>query len=91
MVWVTNPITWPVILYWQYRLGAWLLGQRGPSNVEDSLLASLSNVPLPLLFGCLVCGIVIAPVSYVATAVLWRALAKRWWHSHADTRPSAQT
>ena len=25
VVWITNPVTWPVILYWQYRLGAWLL------------------------------------------------------------------
>jgi len=85
-VWVTNPVTWPVILYWQYRLGARLLGQQGPSETEASLLASLTSVPLPLLLGCLVCGVIIAPVSYVVTALLWRFIAQKWWRRHAQNR-----
>lgn len=86
VVWVTNPITWPIILYWQYRLGAWLLGQRGPTEVETSLLASLASVPLPLLLGCFVCGVIIAPVSYVIVAAVWRFFAERWWRSHAQSQ-----
>lgn len=85
VVWVTNPITWPFILYWQYRLGAWMLGQKGPTEAETSLLATLSSVPLPLLLGCLVCGLVIAPLSYIAVALLWRLFAARWWRSHAQS------
>lgn len=91
LVWVTNPVTWPVILYWQYRLGAWLLGQKGPPDAQASLLSSLSGVPLPLLLGCLVCGAIIAPVSYIAAAVLWRAVAQKWWHGHQDTRCPAKS
>ncbi|MFM8808042.1 MAG: DUF2062 domain-containing protein, partial [Chthoniobacterales bacterium] len=89
-VWVTNPVTWPFILYWQYRLGAWILGQNAPEAADASWLASLSSVPLPLLLGCLICGAIIAPVSYITVAVLWRALAQRWWRSHADTRRAAE-
>lgn len=86
VVWVTNPVTWPVILYWQYKLGAWLLGQKGPSESEVSLLATLGSVPLPLMLGCLVCGVVIAPVSYLTTALLWKLFAQRWWRGHAQQR-----
>lgn len=84
VVWVTNPVTWPIILYWQFRLGAWMLAARGPTETEASLLASLGSVPLPLLLGCLVCGVIIAPVSYVIVVLGWRFIATRWWRSHAQ-------
>lgn len=83
VVWVTNPVTWPVILYWQYRLGAWLLGQDVPKLASVEMLASLTEVPLPLLLGCVVCGVVLAPLSYGAIHVLWKTVAERWWRSHA--------
>lgn len=88
VVWVTNPITWPFILYWQYRLGAWLLRDEAP-KVEsiESMLTMLGHVPLPLLLGCFVCGVLIAPVSYAVVLFLWQTVAERWWRSHA--RPSA--
>ena len=89
-VWITNPVTWPFILYWQYRLGASMLGQNAPTTAEASLFASLSSVPAPLLLGCLVCGIIIAPLGYIAAVVLWRSLAGRWWRSHEDARRPAQ-
>jgi uncharacterized protein (DUF2062 family) len=84
VVWVTNPITWPIILYWQYRLGAWLLREEAP-KVEslETMLAMLGQVPLPLLLGCLVCGAIIAPVSYGLVLFLWKTVAERWWRSHA--------
>jgi len=90
-VWVTNPITWPFILYWQYRLGDWLLGEGAQRDAEASLLGSLTSVPVPLLLGCLVCGMIAAPASYVVVAVLWRSLAEWWWRSHEDPRRFVQT
>lgn len=90
VVWVTNPLTWPLILYWQYRLGAWLLGQGGSLETEESLLASLSDVPLPLLLGCVVCGVIVAPISYLLVVLLWRFVARRWWHRHAQNRSDAR-
>ncbi|MFZ4482493.1 MAG: DUF2062 domain-containing protein [Chthoniobacterales bacterium] len=84
VVWVTNPITWPVILYWQYRLGAWLVRGEAPKveSLKD-MLAMFGHVPLPLLLGCLVTGVIIAPLSYVAVLFLWPTVAERWWQSHA--------
>jgi uncharacterized protein (DUF2062 family) len=87
VVWITNPVTWPVILYWQYRLGAWILGvEAEPVKSMETMLAMLANVPLPLLLGCLISGGVIAPVSYVVVMFLWRTVAERWWRSHDRPR-----
>ncbi len=88
VVWITNPVTWPVILYWQYRLGAWLLGDK-PPDVEsvETMIKMLAHVPFPLLLGCLVTGAIIAPSSYAVVMFLWNTLARRWWRSHA--RPAA--
>lgn len=88
VVWITNPLTWPVILYWQYRLGSWLLGQEVPELTSMEMLTSLTEVPIPLLLGCIVCGGVIAPVSYGLVLVLWSTVAERWWRSHA--RPDSR-
>jgi uncharacterized protein (DUF2062 family) len=89
-VWITNPVTWPLILYWQYRLGAWLLGQQAPSDEEASLLASISGVPIPLLLGCVITGVALGTISYIGVAAFWRWLATRWWRSHEDPRRAAQ-
>ncbi len=89
VVWVTNPVTWPVLLYYQYRLGAWIMGQEVPPITSmDAMLSMLTHVPLPLLLGCLICGVVIAPLSYLTVVVGWRTMAERWWRSHA--RPPAR-
>lgn len=83
VVWITNPVTWPVILYWQYRLGAWLLRQDAPAGVPaDSLLDLAAGVPGPLLLGCAVTGLVCAALAYGLINALWGAVAERWWRSH---------
>lgn len=88
VVWITNPVTWPVILYWQYRLGCRLLGQEVPPlDSVDAMVTLLAQVPLPLLLGCVICGVVIAPLSYVTSILLWDGVARRWWASHG--RPAA--
>jgi uncharacterized protein (DUF2062 family) len=84
VVWITNPITWPFILYWQYRLGLWLLGQPGPGEFRtDKLLDLAADVPGPLLLGCAVTGLVAAAAAYSLVNTLWGALAERWWRGHA--------
>lgn len=80
VVWITNPLTWPLILYWQYRLGAWLMQQKPPENLtEDSLLSMAAGVPGPLLLGCAVSGLLLASGAYLGVHALWGAVAERWW------------
>jgi uncharacterized protein (DUF2062 family) len=88
VVWITNPITWPLILYWQYHFGAWLLGQQAPEAAgSDTLLDLAAGVPGPLLLGCAVTGLVAGAGAYSLISALWGAVAERWWRSHARPRP----
>ena len=83
VVWITNPVTWPVILYWQYRLGAWLLREDAPSGAAaGSLLNIAAGVPGPLLLGCAVTGLLAGALAYSLINALWGAVAERWWRSH---------
>jgi uncharacterized protein (DUF2062 family) len=87
VVWITNPVTWPVILYWQYRLGAWLLREDAPSGpAADSLFDIAAGVPGPLLLGCAVTGLLVGALAYSLINALWGAVAERWWRSHAHPR-----
>jgi len=83
VVWITNPFTWPFILYWQYRLGAWLLGEDSPQlTSKESILSLATDVPVPLLLGCGVTGVVLGASVYLVIHALWGVIAERWWRSH---------
>jgi uncharacterized protein (DUF2062 family) len=88
VVWITNPFTWPLILYWQYRLGLLLLGE-GPSDemTQESLVSMAAGVPGPLLLGCAVTGLLLGSAAYTLVNALWGAVAERWWRSHARPAP----
>lgn len=91
VVWITNPVTWPLILYWQYRFGAWLLGQDGPSSPgAENLLDFAAGVPGPLLLGCAVTGLLAGAGAYSLINALWGAVAERWWRSHARPAPASE-
>jgi uncharacterized protein (DUF2062 family) len=83
VVWITNPFTWPFILYWQYRLGAWLLGEDSPQlTSKESILSLATDVPVPLLLGCAVTGLILGTLVYLLANVLWAVVAEQWWRSH---------
>jgi uncharacterized protein (DUF2062 family) len=89
VVWITNPVTWPLILYWQYRLGLWLLRQPAPAGVSmDQLLDIAAGVPGPLLLGCAVTGLIAGAAAFSVINMLWGVVAERWWHRHARPAPS---
>jgi uncharacterized protein (DUF2062 family) len=83
VVWVTNPLTWPLILYWQYRLGLVLMGgSPPPSYADDSIVNIAASVPTPLLLGCVVTGLISAATSYILVNLAWDVVVTRWWRSH---------
>lgn len=83
LVWISNPVTIPMIFYGTYKLGAWMLGtQPLEFNIELSwawLTEEIGRIWLPLFFGSLFCGISFATLSYFTTQALWRwHVVKRW-------------
>ena len=76
LVWVTNPLTMPVIYYGAYTLGAWMLGsQMQPVAFDISfewLRDSLTEIWKPFLLGCFTMGLIAAIVGYHFINVMWR-------------------
>lgn len=76
MVWITNPLTMPPIFYFNYRLGAWVLG-RPPQEwaFEPSLhwvLQKTGEIGLPLLVGSLIAAVVAGGLTFCVAHLCWR-------------------
>ena len=76
LVWVTNPVTIPLMFYGAYLVGAWAL-QHEMRPIEFSasaewLAESLSQIWEPFLFGCLLLGTVGAAIGYFGVHLGWR-------------------
>ncbi len=85
LVWITNPVTTPPVLYASYKIGAFILNI--PTlDIEfhlewDWLMNSLYTIGKPLLLGSLILSISSASIGYVIVDILWRwATIRRWQH-----------
>ncbi|MBP5981045.1 MAG: DUF2062 domain-containing protein [Halomonas sp.] len=78
LVWVTNPLTMPLIFYCNYRLGTFILGapvREAPTRISTRWIAEQMHDILPaLVVGSLVTAIVLALVANVGIRLIWR------WH-----------
>jgi uncharacterized protein (DUF2062 family) len=76
LVWITNPITTPPIIYFCYRVGAWILNEPGPApGFEFSvawLQSELASIWQPILLGSVLTGIASALLGYCTVRGLWR-------------------
>ncbi|MEJ2762439.1 DUF2062 domain-containing protein [Photobacterium sp. MCCC 1A19761] len=84
LVWVSNPVTMPVLFYGAYKLGAWLMNApHQPFHFELSwefLLHQMSQIGPPFLLGCTVSGVACALVGYFGIRGLWRYSVVRSWN-----------
>ena len=75
LVWLTNPLTMPVVFYFTYRVGCWVLHiSPAGSSLEISwewLMSKLSVIWLPLYLGSFICAVVASALSYFAINYLW--------------------
>jgi len=90
LIFVTNPLTMPVIYYAAYELGAFLLDT--PIKVIEFeiswswLTQRLGGIWRPFLLGCLVIGLSAAIASYMTINVLWRWRVGVAWRRRAFGR-----
>ncbi|MFT5481948.1 MAG: hypothetical protein ACI9GW_000595 [Halieaceae bacterium] len=83
LVWISNPLTMPPLFYGAYVVGAYALGIPSTEFRFDASWAvfgtGLQAIWQPLLLGCLICGVALGSVGYVAIDVTWRLhVARRW-------------
>lgn len=76
MVWITNPLTLPPIVFVNYRFGAWLLGWPPESwTFEPSLdwlLQRAGAVGPPFLVGSMATAVVAGILTFCGAHLFWR-------------------
>ena len=90
LVWITNPITIPPMIYGSYRVGAWVLGiDVAELQVELSLdwvLANFVAIGKPLFVGSVLCGLVAGSIGFTASHFIWRNRVMRQWRKRRRLR-----
>lgn len=90
LVWITNPFTTPVIFFFTYQLGRWLLGL--PSLSEplelswEWLVSEFQLIWKPLLLGSLLCSLVFGALGYAGVRVFWRLHVLHGWNQRKEKR-----
>jgi uncharacterized protein (DUF2062 family) len=91
LVWITNPLTIAPMLYFSYRLGAWLMDKEiTVDTIELSFSRqwdNLSTIGYPLLLGSVVCGWVAGITGFIAARMLWRFHVVKRWRKRRETLP----
>ncbi len=87
LVWVSNPVTMPVLFYGAYKIGAWILStpeQQFHFELSWEFLGSqMSTIGPPFLLGCAICSIGLALIGYFGIHGLWRYSVVRSWKKRA--------
>lgn len=88
LVWVSNPVTMPVLFYGAYKIGAWLLSTP-PQNFHFELSwefigSQMSTIGPPFLLGCAVCAILSSLIGYFGIRGLWRYSVVRSWNKRTQ-------
>jgi len=88
LVWFSNPITFPALLYAAWYVGSTILGTpmiNAPLTMNVSALLHATAQAWPvILFGSVFCATFFAVVGYVATNVIWRYIAIRRWRTRVS-------
>jgi uncharacterized protein (DUF2062 family) len=83
LVWISNPLTLPFILYSSYKLGLWMLGVPFvPFSFELSWSwfgSEFLRIWKPLMLGSLILSVFFSSSIYLLIQGLWRwAVVRRW-------------
>ena len=93
LVWISNPLTMPVIFWACYRIGAWILGHptgHFRDNFEPSLgwlLNEIGTIWQPLLLGSLLVASLAALFGNLLVRLLWRLYVIRYWRRRKRPTP----
>lgn len=94
LVWISNPITMPAMLYFSYRIGQFLLGT-GDFNQPmvwnlDSLYDNFQQIWRPLILGSLFCGICFGMLGFISVRIFWTLHVRRTWIKRGRERLKKQ-
>ncbi|SFR37922.1 hypothetical protein SAMN04488070_0241 [Pseudidiomarina maritima] len=88
LVWVSNPITMPVLFYFCYLLGNWIIGEPAQAFTFELswhwLAQSIATIGPAFLLGCLIMAVVSSVVGYFTISLLWRQSVVSAWRQRAQ-------
>jgi uncharacterized protein (DUF2062 family) len=83
LVWISNPITMPVMFFLAYKVGAWVMQTPHQEfRFELSwhfLLEQATTIGPPFLLGCAICGLLFGAMGYFGIRGVWRYSVVRSW------------
>jgi uncharacterized protein (DUF2062 family) len=83
LVWISNPLTMPIMFYFAYKLGAWIM--QAPIHTFhfelswNSLVDQMTSIGPPFLLGCGVSAAAFSLLGYFGIRALWRYSVVRSW------------
>ena len=90
LIWISNPITIPPMFFLTYQLGSTILDTQPvqfSAQMDWQWFKSLgSDVLKPLFLGSLLCGSILALISYFAVFQLWRWKVLKNWQERKEKR-----
>ena len=82
IVWISNPLTMPAMMYFAYEVGAWLMGVESVTETFDGTFDDFADqlmmVIQPLLLGCFVCGSVVGLTGFSIVRLYYRWRVARY-------------
>ncbi|WP_193068243.1 DUF2062 domain-containing protein, partial [Halomonas sp. 3D7M] len=83
LVWITNPLTMPVIFYFNYRIGTFLLEapvREAPSRISTRWIAEqMHDILPPLMLGSLISALLSAMLANIVIRLIWRWHVSHHW------------
>ena len=90
LIWLSNPITIPPMLYLTYQLGTLILDTEAIQftvQMNWQWFKSLGNdILMPLLVGSFICGTILSIISYFSIFYLWRWKVVKNWRARRQKR-----
>lgn len=75
--WISNPLTFPLCLYVQYRIGSLILGGVPADVPVRGIWETVKHAPAPVLVGAFPSAAVLAVVVYPLGLLLWDLITAR--------------
>lgn len=90
LVWISNPLTMPPMLYASYRVGSFVLSREAnPFLFELSFAwfkASINTIVPPLLLGAVILGATASSITYLLVRKIWRQAVQNAWNERLQRR-----
>lgn len=91
LIWISNPVTWPILWGPPYILGAAILGE--PEIPPNHVLTQewLQGHYAALFLGCVIVGLVLGIIAYYVVLLLWRLDVIKHWELRRERRKKAKS